>query len=211
MQKSELLLPILTGQPVIPVVAVASAQEGVGLARALAAGGLRAIEVTLRTPAALDAISAIVEEVPEAICGAGTILTPKQYDDAASAGARFIVSPGATVELLDMAKSSQVPFLPGSATPSELLAMLQEGYDILKFFPAEQSGGAAYLKALAPVLPKIRFCPTGGVSPQNVQTYLDLPNVLCVGGSWVAPKDLVSAGDWAAITRLAQEASALKA
>ncbi|SMD08021.1 2-keto-3-deoxy-phosphogluconate aldolase [Fulvimarina manganoxydans] len=209
MQKSQELLPILTGQPVIPVVAVDSARQGVELARALAAGGLKAIEVTMRTPAALDAIKAIVAEVPEAICGAGTILSPKHYEEASEAGSRFIVSPGATVELLDAAKEGSVPLLPGAATPSELMAMIQEGYEVLKFFPAEQSGGVAYLKSLAPVFPNLRFCPTGGVSPTNVASYLTLPNVVCVGGSWVAPKEALSSGDWDAITKLAKEASGL--
>ncbi|RFC66299.1 2-dehydro-3-deoxy-phosphogluconate aldolase [Fulvimarina endophytica] len=210
MQSTDRLLPILTGQPVIPVVAVESAEEGVSLARALAAGGLPAIEVTLRTPAALDAIAAIVAEVPEAICGAGTILNPSQYEAAVKAGSKFIVSPGATVELLDAAQESEVPFLPGSATPSELLAMMQEGYEVLKFFPAEQSGGLAYLKSLAPVFQSLKFCPTGGVSPDNAKDYLSLPNVVCVGGSWVAPKALIKDGRWDEITALASEAARLK-
>jgi len=209
-QKTKHLLHILTAQPVIPVVAVDSAAEGVKLARALAAGGLKAVEVTLRTPAALDAIRAISSEVPETACGAGTILEPKQFDRAANAGAKFIVSPGATVELLDAARSSDVPLLPGSATASELMAMLEEGYEVLKFFPAEQIGGAAFLRSIAPVFPALRFCPTGGVSMSNVRDYLSLPNVICVGGSWVAPKAAVAAGDWAEITRLAREAVTLR-
>ncbi|KTQ84200.1 keto-deoxy-phosphogluconate aldolase [Aureimonas ureilytica] len=209
-QKTHALLEILQVQPVMPVVAVESAADGVKLARALAEGGLPAIEVTLRTPAALDAIRAISAEVPEAICGAGTILTPRQFDEAVEAGSRFIVSPGTTHEVLDAAKSSDVPLLPGAATPSELMAMIEEGYEILKFFPAEQLGGIPYLKSLAPVFPKIRFCPTGGVSPSNVGDYLALPNVICVGGSWVAPKDMVSAGRFDTITQLAREAAALR-
>ena len=209
-QNYKRLLEILTAQPVVPVVAVASAAQGVGLARALAAGGLKAIEVTLRTPAALDAIRAIAAEVPECVVGAGTILQPKQYDQAESAGAKFIVSPGATVEVLDAARSSQVPLLPGSATPSEMMAMLEEGYELLKFFPAEQIGGAAFLKSIIPVFPTLRFCPTGGVSMKNVRDYLALPNVVCVGGSWVAPHAELQADDWAAITAFAREASALK-
>lgn len=210
-QKKEALLEILQLQPVMPVVAVSSAREGVDLARALAAGGLPAIEVTLRTPAALDAIRAICAEVPEAVCGAGTILTPRQFEAAGEAGARFIVSPGTTHEVLDAAKTSDVPLLPGAATPSELMAMIEEGYEILKFFPAEQLGGIPYLKALAPVFQGIRFCPTGGVSTGNVRDYLALPNVVCVGGSWVAPKDRIEAGDFAAVTALAREARALRA
>lgn len=209
-QKTHALMEILMAQPVMPVVAVDSAADAVKLARALTAGGLPGIEVTLRTPAALDAIRAITAEVPEARCGAGTILTPRQFDEAVEAGAKFIVSPGTTHEVLDAAKSSDVPLLPGAATPSELMAMIEEGYEILKFFPAEQLGGIPYLKALAPVFQSIRFCPTGGVSPGNVREYLSLPNVVCVGGSWVAPKDLVASGDFAGITRLAQEAAALR-
>ncbi|MEN3791534.1 2-dehydro-3-deoxy-phosphogluconate aldolase [Fulvimarina sp. MAC3] len=211
MQKTDRLLPILTGQPVIPVVAVDSVEEGVNLARALAKGGLKAIEVTLRTDAALEAIEAITVDVPEAICGAGTILKPADYANAVKAGAKFIVSPGATVELLDTAKKSEIPFLPGSSTPSELLAMIQEGYGVLKFFPAEQSGGMAYLKSLAPVFQNVKFCPTGGVSLENAPDYLALPNVVCVGGSWVAPKTLIKDGAWDEITRIAQEAAQLSA
>jgi len=209
-QKTDALRTVLTGQAVIPVVAVESAAAAVDLARALAAGGLPAIEITLRTPAALDAIRAVASDVPEAICGAGTILTPQQYDAAEEAGATFIVSPGATVEVLDAAKAGDAPLLPGAATPSELMAMIEEGYEILKFFPAEQLGGVAYLKALAPVFQNISFCPTGGVSPSNVHDYLALPNVVCVGGSWVAPKDRLAAGDFAAVTALAAEAAALR-
>lgn len=209
-QKSHALMDILSLQPVMPVVAVASAEEGVKLARALAAGGLRAIEVTLRTPAALDAIRAICAEVPESLCGAGTILTAKQFDAAAEAGAKFIVSPGTTHGVLDAAKTSDVPLLPGAATPSELMSMLEEGYEVLKFFPAEQLGGVSYLKSLAPVFQSIRFCPTGGISMKNVGEYLSLPNVVCVGGSWVAPKDAIAAGDFETVTKLAREAAALR-
>ncbi|NDV85921.1 bifunctional 4-hydroxy-2-oxoglutarate aldolase/2-dehydro-3-deoxy-phosphogluconate aldolase [Aurantimonas aggregata] len=210
-QNTKRLLEILTAQPVVPVVAVSTAAEGVDLARALVAGGIRSIEVTLRTPAALDAIRAISEAVPEAICGAGTVLTPKQLDQAEAAGAKFIVSPGATMELLDAARSSSVPMLPGSATASELMAMIEEGYEILKFFPAQQIGGAAFLRSIAPVFPSLRFCPTGGISIDNVRDYLSLPNVICVGGSWLAPKAAVAAGDWDTVTRLAREAAALSA
>ncbi|BDA86067.1 ketohydroxyglutarate aldolase [Aureimonas sp. SA4125] len=210
-QNKQALMAVLSAQPVMPVVAVDSAREAVNLARALAKGGLKAIEITLRTPAAMDAIRAVADEVPESICGAGTILGPRQFDAACKAGAKFIVSPGTTIELLDAARNASVPLLPGAATPSELMAMLEEGYEVLKFFPAEQSGGIAFLKALAPVFPQIRFCPTGGVSMKNVRDYLALPNVVCVGGSWVAPKDVVAAGDFTEITRLAAEAAALVA
>ncbi len=210
-QKTEPLLAILTRQPVIPVVAVASAKEAVSLARALAAGGLPAIEITLRTPAALDAIRAVVAEVPEAIAGAGTILNPAQFAAAAEAGSRFIVSPGTTPSVIEAASDSDVPLLPGAASASELMRALESGYELLKFFPAEQAGGAAFLKSIAPVFPAIRFCPTGGISTKNVGDYLALPNVVCVGGSWVAPKDALSAGDFDTVTRLAREAAALKA
>ncbi|ALN72515.1 2-dehydro-3-deoxy-phosphogluconate aldolase [Aureimonas sp. AU20] len=209
-QKTHALLEILEAQPVMPVVAVESAADGVKLAEALVKGGLPAIEVTLRTPAALDAIRAISADVPGAICGAGTILTPRQFDEAVEAGSRFIVSPGTTHEVLDAAKTSEVPLLPGAATPSELMAMIEEGYEILKFFPAEQLGGIPYLKSLAPVFKAIRFCPTGGVSPSNVSDYLALPNVVCVGGSWIAPKDMIAEGRFDTITQLAREASALR-
>jgi 2-dehydro-3-deoxyphosphogluconate aldolase/(4S)-4-hydroxy-2-oxoglutarate aldolase len=209
-QNSEALMGVLTAQPVMPVVAVDSASEAVSLARALAKGGLKAIEITLRTPAALDAIRAVASEVPETICGAGTVLNPKQFEQALDAGAKFVVSPGTTVELLDAAKGAPVPLLPGAATPSELMAMLEEGYSVLKFFPAEQLGGIAYLKALAPVFQSITFCPTGGVSMANVREYLALPNIVCVGGSWVAPKAAVAAGNFDEITRLAAEAAALR-
>ncbi|WP_373289057.1 bifunctional 4-hydroxy-2-oxoglutarate aldolase/2-dehydro-3-deoxy-phosphogluconate aldolase [Aureimonas endophytica] len=210
-QDKQTLLGILKAQPVMPVVAVNSAAEAVDLSRALASGGLKAIEITLRTPAALDAIRAVAADVPEIVCGAGTILTPKQFDEAEAAGAKFIVSPGATMEVLDAAKGSPAPLLPGAATPSELMAMIEEGYEVLKFFPAEQLGGVPYLKALAPVFQAISFCPTGGVSMANVRDYLALPNVVCVGGSWVAPKDVVTAGRFDEITRLAAEAAALAA
>ncbi|GGD26497.1 2-dehydro-3-deoxy-phosphogluconate aldolase [Aureimonas glaciei] len=210
-QNKQALMAVLSAQPVMPVVAVDSAREAVDLARALAKGGLKAIEITLRTPAAMDAIRAVAQEVPESICGAGTVLGPRQFDAACEAGAKFIVSPGTTIELLDAARNSSVPLLPGAATPSELMAMLEEGYEILKFFPAEQSGGIAFLKALAPVFQQVRFCPTGGISMKNVRDYLALPNVVCVGGSWVAPKDVVAAGNFDEITRLAAEAAALTA
>ncbi|WP_152048116.1 bifunctional 4-hydroxy-2-oxoglutarate aldolase/2-dehydro-3-deoxy-phosphogluconate aldolase [Aureimonas psammosilenae] len=210
-QDKTTLLKVLQAQPVMPVVAVASASEAVNLSRALVAGGLKAIEITLRTSAALEAIRAVAAEVPEIVVGAGTILTPKQFDDAEEAGAKFVVSPGATMEVLDAAKGSPAPLLPGAATPSELMAMIEEGYEVLKFFPAEQLGGVPYLKSLAPVFQNITFCPTGGISMANVRDYLALPNVVCVGGSWVAPKDTVSAGRFDEVTRLAAEAAALTA
>jgi 2-dehydro-3-deoxyphosphogluconate aldolase/(4S)-4-hydroxy-2-oxoglutarate aldolase len=205
--KSETLLSILRLQPVVPVLVVEDAAKAVPLARALVAGGLKAIEITLRTPAALEAIRAVAAEVEGAIAGAGTILDAAQFREAEAAGAGFIVSPGTTQELLDAAKRSNVPLLPGAVTASEVMALREEGYSVLKFFPAEQAGGAAYLKALSAPLAGMQFCPTGGISPKNAIDYLSLPNVVCVGGSWVAPKDKVAAGDWDAITALAQEAA----
>lgn len=206
-KKTEQLRAILQGQPVMPVLKIGKLGDAVALARALVAGGLPAIEITLRTPDAIDAIRLVADEVPDAIVGAGTVLSPKDYNAAVAAGARFIVSPGTTQELLDAAAGSTVPFLPGAVTASEVMAMREEGYRILKFFPAEQSGGAAFLKALSAPLPDMAFCPTGGISPANVADYLSLPNVVCVGGSWVAPDKLVEAQDWKAIESLARGAA----
>jgi 2-dehydro-3-deoxyphosphogluconate aldolase/(4S)-4-hydroxy-2-oxoglutarate aldolase len=207
-QKADKLLPIMTGQPVIPVLKIARAADAAPLARALAKGGLPAIEITLRTREALDAIRIAAAEVPEAIVGAGTILSARQFDQAVDAGARFIVSPGTTQELLDAARHSDVPLLPGAITPSEIMAAAEEGYSLLKFFPAEQAGGASFLKALSSPLAGVRFCPTGGITAANAASYLSLSNVICVGGSWVAPDELVDAGDWAAIEELARKAVA---
>jgi 2-dehydro-3-deoxyphosphogluconate aldolase/(4S)-4-hydroxy-2-oxoglutarate aldolase len=209
-EKTEKLLFILKLQPVVPVLVIEDAKSAVPLARALVAGGLKAIEITLRTVGALDAVRAVAEEVEGAEVGAGTVLNAAQYEAAVEAGSKFIVSPGTTQELLDAARQSPVPFLPGAATASEVMALREEGYKVLKFFPAEQAGGAAYLKSLSSPLAGTLFCPTGGISLKNANDYLALPNVICVGGSWVAPKELVAAGDWAGITRLAAEAAALK-
>ncbi len=207
-QKADKLLPIMTGQPVIPVLKIARAADAAPLARALARGGMPAVEITLRTREALDAIRIAAAEVPEAIVGAGTILTPRQYDQATAAGARFVVSPGTTQELLDAARGSDVPLLPAAITPSEIMAAMEEGYSLLKFFPAEQAGGLPFLKALASPLAGVRFCPTGGITAANAGDYLRLPNVICVGGSWVAPDELVNAGNWDAIEDLARQAVA---
>ena len=208
--KTETLLAILKAQPVVPVLIVDDAKSAVPLARALVAGGLKAIEITMRTPAALDAVKAVAAEVEGANVGAGTILSAKDFDAAVKAGSTFIVSPGATRGVLEAAKGSGGPLLPGAATASEVMALREEGLEVMKFFPAEQAGGAAYLKALSSPLAGTLFCPTGGISLKNAKDYLSLPNVVCVGGSWVAPKELVAAGDWAGITRLASEAAALK-
>ncbi|QFY61401.1 2-dehydro-3-deoxy-phosphogluconate aldolase [Rhizobium grahamii] len=209
-EKTEKLLSILKLQPVVPVLIVDDVKSAVSLSRALVAGGLKAIEITMRTPAALDAVRAVADEVEGAEVGAGTILNAAHWDAAVAAGSKFVVSPGATQELLDAARNSPVPLLPGAATASEVMALREEGYQVLKFFPAEQAGGAAMLKAFSSPLAGTVFCPTGGISLKNAMDYLSLPNVICVGGSWVAPKELVAAGDWAGITKLASEAAALK-
>lgn len=194
--------------PIVPVLVVKDAAHAQPLAEALVAGGLPALEVTLRTPAALDAISAMAK-VPGGVVGAGTLVTPEDVRAAKAAGAMFGVSPGATDALIDACEAEELPLLAGAATASEAMRLLERGYDMLKFFPAEASGGAPALKAIGAPLPQISFCPTGGVSPQNAENYLSLPNVLCAGGSWVAPADLVQAGDWSGIEALAREASTL--
>jgi 2-dehydro-3-deoxyphosphogluconate aldolase / (4S)-4-hydroxy-2-oxoglutarate aldolase len=209
--KTQALISILKLQPVVPVLVINDLAHAVPLARALVAGGLKAIEITMRTPVALQAIRAVADEVEGAVPGAGTVLNARQYHQAVEAGSQFIVSPGTTLELLDVARKSPVPLLPGAATPSEVMALKEEGYEVLKFFPAEQAGGAAYLKSLSSPLAGMRFCPTGGITPDNARDYLSLPNVVCVGGSWVAPNALVEAGDWDGISRLATEASRLSA
>ncbi|MGQ5226595.1 bifunctional 4-hydroxy-2-oxoglutarate aldolase/2-dehydro-3-deoxy-phosphogluconate aldolase [Streptomyces sp. MN3] len=195
--------------PVVPVVVVEDASDAVPLARALVAGGLPAIEVTLRTPAAPDAIRAVAAEVPGAVVGAGTVLTPGQVTDAVAAGARFLVSPGCTDTLLAAMRAAGVPFLPGVSTASEVMALLERGVREMKFFPARAAGGTAYLKSLAGPLPQARFCPTGGIGPDTAPEYLALPNVGCVGGSWMLPEDAVAARDWDRVERLAREAAAL--
>ena len=211
MSKTEQLLSLLGRQPVIPVLKIEDAANAVPLARALAAGGLPMIEITLRTSAALEAIRRVAGEVEDAIVGAGTILNAAQFAQAADAGSRFIVSPGCTSQVFAAARDSEVPLLPGAITPGEIMAAAEEGLDFLKFFPAEQAGGIAFLKALASPFAGVRFCPTGGIAAANAADYLSLPNVICVGGSWVAPDSLVKAGEWDKIEALAREASGLGA
>ncbi len=194
--------------PVVPVLVVKDAATAAPLARALVAGGLPALEVTLRTPAALDVIREMAT-VAGGIVGAGTLLTPDDVKAAKEAGATFGVSPGATDRVLDAAEDMDLPLLPGAATASEAMRLLERGYSVQKFFPAEAAGGANLLKSLSSPLPQIRFCPTGGVSLKNARDYLSLPNVLCVGGSWVAPATMVDSSDWDGITKLASEAAAL--
>lgn len=200
---------LLSLVPVVPVVVIDQLAHAVPVARALVAGGLPVIELTLRTPVAFDAIRAIADEVPEILVGAGTIVTPSQAGAAQAAGAQFLVSPGATPSLLDAMLATGLPFLPGTATVSEVLAALEAGISELKFFPAEASGGAAFLKSIASPVPAARFCPTGGITLAGAPSYLSLPNVGCVGGSWLTPADALAAEDWARIETLAREASAL--
>ncbi|MEX5726713.1 2-dehydro-3-deoxyphosphogluconate aldolase/(4S)-4-hydroxy-2-oxoglutarate aldolase [Rhodovulum iodosum] len=194
--------------PVIPVLVIEDAAQARPLAKALVAGGLPVLEVTLRTPAALEAIHEM-SRVGGGTVGAGTLITPKDVAAAKAAGAQFGVSPGATATLVQAAADEEMPLLPGAATASEAMALAERGYTMQKFFPAEAIGGVAALKSLAGPLPHIRFCPTGGVTPANAGSYLALSNTLCVGGSWVAPAELVRRGDWAAITELARAAAAL--
>lgn len=196
--------------PVVPVVIVEDASKAVGMARALVAGGVSAIEVTLRTPAALDAVRAIAAEVEGAFVGVGTVLTAKDLEAAFKAGAKFAVSPGSSPRLLDAADDSELPLLPGAASASETMELLERGYRFQKFFPAVPAGGPKLIGAWASPLPQIRFCPTGGVSLANAHEFLSLPNVVCVGGSWLTPADKLAAGDYAAIETLAREAAQLK-
>ncbi|MEV0049633.1 2-dehydro-3-deoxyphosphogluconate aldolase / (4S)-4-hydroxy-2-oxoglutarate aldolase [Saccharopolyspora shandongensis] len=201
---------VLELAPVVPVVALDDVAHAVPLAEALLRGGIRTIEVTLRTPAGLPAIERIAAEVPEMVAGAGTITEPGQAKRAADAGARYLVTPGTTDRLLDDVEASGVPFLAGASTVSEAMRLAERGATAMKFFPAEPSGGVPFLKAIAGPLPGLRFCPTGGISPQTAPNYLALPNVGCVGGSWLAPKDVLAAGDWAQIEQLARDAAALR-
>lgn len=194
--------------PVVPVLVVDDASTAQDLAKALITGGLPALEVTLRTDAALDVIREMAK-VEGGVVGAGTLLTPTDVEAAKEAGATFGVSPGATDLLLDACEANDLPLLPGAATSSEAMRLFERGYTVQKFFPAEANGGASALKAIGSPLAQIKFCPTGGISMKNVADYLSLSNTLCVGGSWVAPKDMVSTGNWAGITALAKEAAAL--
>ena len=204
---SELTKQVCLLAPVVPVLVIDDASKAADLARALVRGGLPALEVTLRTPAALDAIREMAQ-VEGGVVGAGTLLTPKDVEAAKRAGATFGVSPGATDRLLDACEANDLPLLPGAATASEAMALLERGYTVQKFFPAEANGGVPALKAIGAPIPQVSFCPTGGVSLKNAPDYLALSNTLCVGGSWVAPADKVAGGDWDAIAALAAEAVA---
>lgn len=202
---------VLALAPVLPVVVLEDAGDAVPLARALVAGGLPAIEITLRTAGALEAIRAIAHGVPGAVVGAGTVLTPDQVTAAGDAGARFLVSPGWTERLLDAMEKSGLPYLPGVSTASEALGLLERGVTDMKFFPAEAAGGTAYLRSLAAPLPRARFCPTGGIDAERAPEYLALPNVRCVGGTWMVPVSALRARAWGEVEALAREASALSA
>jgi 2-dehydro-3-deoxyphosphogluconate aldolase/(4S)-4-hydroxy-2-oxoglutarate aldolase len=202
--------PLIT-VPVIPVVTIDRASDAVPLARALLAGGLNVIEITLRTPAALDAARAIVAEIPDIIVGIGTVLRSLDITHAVAAGADFLVSPGTPADLAQALADAPVPTLPGCATVSEAMTLAALGFPVLKFFPAEPSGGVRWLNAVAEPLPDIRFCPTGGLNGDNAASYLALENVLAVGGSWVAPGQAIAAGDFAGITARARIAAALRA
>lgn len=195
--------------PVMPVVVVDGPEAAVPLSRALVAGGLPSVEITLRTPEAMAAIERVAAEVPEAVVGAGTVTTPEQAGAAARAGAKFLVSPGCSPRLSAAMADTGLPFLPGVSTVSEAMALLEQGVHEMKFFPAEPAGGAAFLKALSSPLPQARFCPTGGITADSAPTYLALPNVGCVGGSWLTPASLVEAGRWDEVTELAREAARL--
>jgi len=200
---------ILARSPVVPVLVIERLEHAAPLARTLVAGGLSVLEVTLRTPVALETIRAMREAVPEAIVGAGTLTRPADFADAQNAGAQFGVTPGLTPALAAAAAKASFPLLPGIATASEILAALAAGYDTLKFFPAQQAGGVPMLQALLGPFPEVRFCPTGGISRDNAASYLQLPNVLAVGGSWVAPQSYLARGNWSAIGELAREAAGL--
>ena len=208
MSKTHRTREICALAPIVPVLVVDDEALARPLAEALVAGGLPALEVTLRTPAALDAIRAM-STVPGGVVGAGTLITPEDVRAAKEAGAQFGVSPGATDALIAACEAEGLPLLPGAATASEAMRLLEKGYDMQKFFPAEASGGAPALKAIGAPLPQVTFCPTGGVSPTNAKDYLSLSNVVCAGGSWVAPKDMAQCGDWAGIEALARAASGL--
>jgi 2-dehydro-3-deoxyphosphogluconate aldolase/(4S)-4-hydroxy-2-oxoglutarate aldolase len=197
---------ILNACPVMPVMVIQNLEDAVPLAKALVAGGITVLEITLRTPIALDAVRLISQEVKDAIVGAGTITTPEQLKAAEEAGAVFAISPGLTPKLLAAANEGNIALIPGISTLSELMLGMEYGLDHFKFFPAEAAGGIPMLKSIAGPIPRVTFCPTGGISPENYNNYLQLSNVACVGGSWLAPVDVVKAKNWAKVTELAKQA-----
>lgn len=208
MQRSADIEQILKLSPVMPVVVIDDAGLAPDLARAFVRGGIRVVEITLRTPSALRAIETIAREVPEIAVGAGTVLSVEDLHAAAHAGATFAISPGATMALLEAGTQAAIPYLPAVATASELMAGLAHGYHCFKFFPAGAAGGTAMLKSFNGPFPQARFCPTGGITQDTVRSYLDLPNVLCAGGSWLSPADALAARDWRRIEALAAKAAA---
>lgn len=197
---------VLNAGPVMPVMVIQNLDDAVPLANALVAGGIKVLEITLRTPIALDAIRLISQEVKEAIVGAGTITTPEQLKAAEDAGAVFAISPGLTPSLLTAAKAGSIALIPGIASLSELMLGMEYGLDHFKFFPAEAAGGIPMLKSIAGPIPQVTFCPTGGISPENYNAYLKLSNVACVGGSWLVPADAVKSKNWSKVTELAKQA-----
>lgn len=210
MSRQDGLEALLNVSPVIPVLTIESAADAVPLARALLDGGLGVVEVALRTPAAMEAIAAIASSVPEMVVGAGTVLTPAQYREVDEAGAKFVVSPGSSPAVLDAAAKGRVPFLPGAATPTEVLHLLEAGFRFQKFFPAEQAGGIPMLKAIGAPIHEVKFCPTGGIGIGIAPDYLALANVICVGGSWLTPAPALKGGEWSKITELAHAAARLR-
>ncbi len=201
---------LLTISPVVPVVVIRDAEQAVPLARALVCGGVAVIEITLRTEAGLSAIERVAAEVPEIVVGAGTVTTPKEAAEVTRAGAQFIVLPGSPERLLSAAIDTGLPLLPGASTLTEMMRLTEHGLNVMKFFPAEPSGGVAYLSAVAGPLPQLRFCPTGGISVKTAPNYLALANVGCVGGSWLTPADAMAANDWGRIESLAAEAATIQ-
>lgn len=203
---------VLTTSPIVPVMVIDSIEDALPMAKALSDGGINVFEITLRTECALEAIKLIAKELPDALVGAGTVINPKQYDQAVAAGAQFVLSPGFSVELLEHAKTTGVPFIPGVATASEVMIAMSYGYECMKFFPAEANGGVNTLKALSAPLPNVRFCPTGGINATNARSYLDLDCVLTVGGTWMLDKTVIQEKNWPLITQLtAQAISAVQA
>ncbi|QTH72833.1 bifunctional 4-hydroxy-2-oxoglutarate aldolase/2-dehydro-3-deoxy-phosphogluconate aldolase [Pseudoalteromonas xiamenensis] len=201
---------ILSSAPVVPVVVIDNLDDAAPLAKALYAGGLRALEITLRTPVAAEAVKLMKQAVPEAFVGTGTVVDKATFDASVEAGADFMVSPGVTDELIALAKSTDIPFLPGAATPSEVMRLASHGFKFLKFFPAEAAGGAPMLKSIGGPLPHVKFCPTGGITLESAPKYLSLSNVVCVGGTWMVDKQLIANKDWQAIEALAKQASQIK-
>ncbi len=208
--KTTLLQSYIRQAPVVPVVTLDDARMSIDLAHTLVKAGLPVVEVTLRTPNALDVINAIAKAVPEAVVAAGTVLSPSQIREAIDAGAKFIVTPGTPLGLAEHLREASVPVMPGCSTVSEAMALSGLGFQVLKFFPAAASGGAAWLKSVRGPLPHLSFCPTGGIDRTNAGSYLSLPNVVCVGGTWVTPADALNRGDLSEIGRLASDAAALR-